>query len=48
MEIDFKNVDIFDFTKKIENARRTEITIIYEGKNITKEILSQKQLKKEN
>ena len=41
MGIDFKNVDIFDFTKKIENARRTEITIIYKGKNITKEIHSQ-------
>lgn len=41
MEIDFKNINVFDFTKENENARRTEITIIYEGKNITKEIHSQ-------
>ena len=36
MEIDLKNIDTFDFTKEVENARRTEITIFYEGKNITK------------
>jgi len=41
MEIDLKKIDTFDFTKEVENARRTEITIIYEGKNITKEIHSQ-------
>ena len=41
MEIDLKNIDTFDFTKEVENARRTETTIFYEGKNITKEIHSQ-------